>query len=265
METNYINFATANASKCPMMLGTIDYLQNFLGKPHPSLESVGHKGSICPFTPQVLKNGTVSFAREIIDIQALQAGEKIKKSLLETHMPAFFNEIEPGIQEDKRKLACLLVIISGLSSADECNKFVSMVQKDLQPLFIQQGLLLSELHPFSNVPSARNPEFFTSRPPFPLFFIRRVIPNDVPYLLRKDRYSDEIYGKILFSLKRDLGIETVVAEMKRLNKEVDLTLLPKCRLEGGICDCGVVAKVQGFGFPWDGSTVKCKENGLTHL
>lgn len=265
MNSAYITLNEASASKCPMLFGTVNYLKNFLGKPHPSLESAGHKGSVCPFTPQVLKSETVSFARETINVNDPDAIEKIKWSL-ESYKFGFFNVVEARLEKSKQKLACLLIVIQGLNSADECNKFVSLVQKDLQPSFVEVGLLLSELHPYNQVPSVRNSEFFASQPPFPIFFIRRVIPNDIPYLLRKDRYNNEVYKKILMSLKRNFGVELIIAEMKRLGKEIDLTIKPTCRFKGGSCDCRTISSLQGFGFiAWNDIYRQCDEDNKLHF
>ncbi len=247
MNSHYTNLQDAKTSRCPMLSGTIDYLENFLGQNHPKLEDVGHKGNVCPFTQKVLANNTVHFLREAIDPKNPEAITEIKKSLLETHRPNFFNVVEKAVEESKRKLACLLIIIHGLQTADECNTFISNVQKDLQPDFVQKGLLLSELHPYSSTPSARNEDFFPSRPPFPLFFIRRIIPNDIPYLLRKDRYSDEIYTKILSGLLEDFDLDVIKHEMHRLGKEVDLTLLPKPKNDN---DDEFYPGLYDWFFPW---------------
>ena len=123
MYFNYLTLDEASVSGCPMMLGTIDYLQNFLAKPHASLEVVGHKGTVCPFTSQVLKNETVSFAREIVDVSNPDAILKIKKSLLDSHLKGFFNIIEPQVEEKNKKLACLLVVVYGLCSARITTRF----------------------------------------------------------------------------------------------------------------------------------------------
>lgn len=218
---NYINLADAQASKCPLIGGTVNYLENFLGKTHPELEKVGHMGTVCPFTPSVLKNGTVSFAREIISTTDPEAISNLRKLLIESHLQNFLTLIEPSVSEEKRKLACLLIVMYGLNTEEECTTYVSNLQKEIQPEFVQAGLLLSELHPYSPVPSVRNSEFFPSRPPFPIFFIRRLIANDIPYLLRRDRYDETTYQKIFSALKRDFTLEVIEKEMARLDKKLE--------------------------------------------
>lgn len=255
----YISLKNAIASGCPALAGTIDYLKNFLGAPHPNLEKVGHKGTICPFTAKVLENEAVTFAREAVDINDLAAEEKVEHSLIKNYLPNFLNVIEQSVEEKNRKFACLIVIVHGPNTPDECNKFVSLRQKNVQQEFVQAGLLLSELHPHSPVPSVRNSEFFPSRPPFPIFFIRRLIPNDIPYLLRRDRYNDLIYLKILNSLKRDFGMEVIEREMKRLGKILEI---PKLCLFPN-CSCPVESNgLVGFGLlSFEQTIYKCKEDG----
>ncbi len=210
---NYIDLQSARSSNCPLLRGTLEYLESFLSKPHSILSDAGYFGTVCPFTSKVLEHETVCFTNEIIDVSDRNAIVKIKDSLLEDHLRHFIDVWEPS----KQKLACLLVMVFGPQSAEDCNTFISKVQKDLQPRFVERGILLSELHPHSQVPSVRCPVFFPSRPPFPLFFVRRIIPNDIPYLLRKDRYDEETYNKIARSLNRDFGKSAIEKEMKRLN------------------------------------------------
>jgi len=216
----YYSLDAAKESGCPVLAGTINYLEKFLSQPHFKLQEVGHNGSVCPFTRNVLINKTVYFAREMVNMFDKNASDTIRQSLNKLHMQTFLTIDTSLVGESIRKLACLIVLVHGPESAEECNRYVSIVQKEVQPDFVAKGLLLSELHPYSHVPSARNPNFFPSRPPFPIFFIRRIIPNDIPYLLRKDRYDDLTYKKILDSLLRDFGKGVIIKEMVRLGKEV---------------------------------------------
>lgn len=218
-RNTYYSLDAAKLSGCPMFSGTINYLEEFLGKPHPDLEKVGHKGSVCPFTPKVLENKTVHFVREIVDVKVgEEARTYLKFQLIRNHMQTFL-AIEKASENVARKLACLVIVVFGPETLEECMYYVSEAQKQVQPLFVEFGLLLSELHPHSPVPSARNNEFFPSRPPFPIFFIRRLIANDIPYILRRDRYDEVTYSAMYDSLLRDFGAETINKEMERLGKK----------------------------------------------
>lgn len=229
----YFTLTEALHSGCPFLTQTTDYLENFLGKPHEKLQELGHAGSVCPFTPKVLNNETVVFGHE--HILPSTVTEEIEAALLNAHLPYFLNHIVPNTPESTRNLACLLVVISGLTTEEECTRYVSLVQKKLQPRFVEKGLLLSELHPFSKVPSVRNEHFFPSQSPFPLFFIRKLIPNDIPYILRTDRYDDQTYRELFKNIHSIFGQATVKKEMDRLGKEI---ILPKCRgLKTGNCSC----------------------------
>lgn len=262
---DYVNLQSAQGSGCPLLKGTIGYLENFLGKPHEKLAEKGHHGTVCPFTPRVLKNGTVYFARETVNPSDTDVEAKIKEFLVNRHLPNFFDIVEAQVAQDQKRLACLLIVIHGLNSAENCQRFVSNTQKKLQPDFVKAGLLLSELHPHNLVPSVRNPELLASRPPFPIFFIRRIIPNDIPYLLRKDRYNDETYGKILFRLHLDFGPDVINQEMKRLGKEADFSLLPRCRLLGMKCDCKEDFVHNEFGMMlWDKMAIHCSMTEKIH-
>jgi hypothetical protein len=246
MET-YNSLEKAKKSGVKSLLGTINYLEDFLAKPHPSLISAGHLGSVCPFTPTVLRMDTISFVHAVLEENEFDKASYFRNIVLPLSLCLFYRR-EEGMACANKKTACTLVVLDGISTEDECNLYISQIQKEEQPNFVEKGLLLSELHPFSKVPSVRSNVFFPSRTPYPIFFIRRIIPNDIPYLLRKDRYEEDTYNKILFSLKRDFGIGVITREMTRLCKEVDWSGLLKCRFRGGACECKTDSKIQGFGF-----------------
>lgn len=213
-SSSYIALDIAKQSWCPYLWWIVWYLENFLWETHQALEEKGHKWTVCPFTPKVLKWQTVYFAKETIDTTSGNT-QKIEQNLIEKHIP-WFLELEANTPEEKRKLACLLITAHGPKTPEECNLYISQTQKNIQPMFVSEGLLLSELHPHSTVPSVRNAEFFPSRTPVPIFFVRRIIGNDIPYLIRKDRYDEQIYTKILQSLEKQFGIDRIHQEMDRL-------------------------------------------------
>ncbi len=258
MEKKYFTFNQAQTSECPFLNQTTVYLQEFLGKPHEKLQEKGHNSSVCPFTPKVLNYQTVVFGHEHINTIVNTSNESIRTALIAEHMPHFLNSVISQTQQEVRHLACLLIVVSGLETEQECNTYVSMVQKELQPEFVKNGLLLSELHPFSPVPSVRNSDFFPSRSPFPLFFIRKLIPNDIPYILRTDRYDEETYRNLFYSIHSNFGVETVEKEMARLQKEI---VLPKCQaMRNGVCPCSEksFSEILWYGFfPFQESCYTC--------
>lgn len=262
MEKKYFTLNQAQTSGCPFLNKTVAYLQEFLGKPHEKLEEKGHKGSVCPFTPKVLSHHTVVFGHEHVNPIVTTSDELIRTALITEHMPHFLNNVVPQTQQEFQPLACLLVVVSGLETEQQCNRYVSMVQKELQPEFVKNGLLLSELHPFSPVPSVRDNDFFPSRSPFPLFFIRKLIPNDIPYILRTDRYDEETYRELFRSIHTIFGAETVEKEMARLQKEV---VLPHCSaMRNGTCPCSERSfnEILWYGFfPFQESCYTCACTG----
>ncbi len=215
----YYSLTEARNNGSSSIVAIAKWLEEFLGQPHAALQAKGYHGSVCPFTPRVLAHETVSIAALPINPAAKSFTGLLEKIVVSSASDFF--KTEAVIPENIRHLACLLLIVEGIETSKEmCELFVSKIQKKLQPEFVGMGLLLSELHPHSDVPSVRAANFFPSRPPFPLFFIRRLIAADIPYLLRRDRYDQTTYDKIFSGVRLHFSDDAIRSEMKRLGKKV---------------------------------------------
>lgn len=163
-------------------------------------------------------NGTVSFCLSPSNPDDQQATEIISANLREAHIPAFHKRLEPNVPEAYRHLACLVIVYDGPTTAADCDCLVSQTQKAMQPVCVASGLLLSELHPHSQVASARNSALFPSQPPVPIHFLRRLIPFDIPYILRNDRYDQATFDLMLSALLSIFNRGVVLRQMERLGK-----------------------------------------------
>lgn len=214
MKTPYLDLPEAEATQDPAMLGVIHYLKGFLAQPNPALEGVGRTGNVCPFTGMALASNAIRFGRENVEVTDPKSRETLKRVLMEEHLGRFFSEVEATVAD--KRFASLLVLADGPQSADDCEQFVSTVQKELQPDFVESRLLMSELHPHNKVPSLYSPSFFPSGAvPHPIFFIRRLIERDIPFLARSDRYPPQTVERVRAALVEQFGEETVESALRK--------------------------------------------------
>ncbi len=215
MNTSYLDLPSARATENPAMLGVINYLDTFLAQPHPALQAVGRPGNVCPFTRMALETNSIRFGRQDVDVASAESLANLKSVLQEIRLGKFFTDVEQIVAD--RRLASLLILVDGPQSPGDCHIAVSAVQKDLQPDFVESRLLMSELHPHNRVPSLHSPDFFPSGAvPHPIFFIRKIISKDIPFLAREDRYPPETVARVRGSLVEQFG-EDVVREAMRKN------------------------------------------------
>lgn len=206
--TPYLDVPAARESGDPALTGVMNYLSNFLAQPNPALQAVGRPGNVCPFTQMALDKNAIRFGREAVDPTASGSRNRLKQVLLDEHLGRFFTEVEGQVADSR--FASLLVLVDGLQSPQECDDYVSTVQKEVQPDFAEKRLLMSELHPHNTVPSLYNANFFPSGAvPHPIFFIRRIIERDIPFLARPDRYSPETVRRVRTALEEQFGKATV--------------------------------------------------------
>ena len=202
-----------------------NFLENFLAKPHEELLKQWINGNVCPFTKAVLKESTVLFTREHIDTSNTNATRLLKESLINQHIPIFLDRILSQLSKNSQKLACIVIHLDWVSSQEECNTFVTLPQKEMQPDFVMHWLLLSELHPHNTTSSARNDSFFpSSQTPYPIYFIRKLIStpwkkghSDIPYIVRLDRYDKETCDRMYDKLVEIFWIEEVETRLREYN------------------------------------------------
>ncbi|WP_366829775.1 DUF6875 domain-containing protein [Nostoc sp. NMS2] len=157
----------------PYLLETIEWVKNFLARPHPNL---GRTGVVCPFVPYSLKSNSIHLA--VIRTKYLypEQLEEIVGSYRDIFLKMEVKEQELAINK------AFLLIFPDVHIEDAC-KLIDSVQQKLKPLFVESGLMIGEFHKRNETPGLHNPHFRPLRSPIPLLAIRFMVEADLPFLL----------------------------------------------------------------------------------
>jgi len=182
-----ISQVLATQSADSPLVEIVDWVKNFLGKPHPE---VGRKGPVCPFVP-------VSVELDSIWMTMVEGATPSFESISEiiTSYSDVFLNTEPKSGPEAINKA-IMVVFPNLG--EEGAAIVDEVQFKLKRLFVEKGLMLGEFHAFNEGEGLRNPEFRPLRSPIPMLVIRQMVDSDLPFLLR-DMYSADDRASFLRS------------------------------------------------------------------
>jgi hypothetical protein len=156
----------------PYLIEIMEWLKNFLGRPHPNL---GRTGAVCPFVPFSLKSNSIHLA--VIHTKDLypEQLEEIVRGYRD-----IFLEMEVKEQELAINKAFLLIFPD--VHIEDASKVIDSVQQKLKPLFVESGLMIGEFHKRNESPGLHNPNFRPLRSPIPLLAIRFMVEADLPFL-----------------------------------------------------------------------------------
>lgn len=196
---------------------TLDWVENFLGKPHDEL---GRKGPVCPFVPTSLALNHIWFA----EIKDEAVGFQSICNII-TKFREVFLSTEPRNQPAAMNKA-LLVVFPHITEKGAA--LVDKVQAKLKDDFVDKGLMLGEFHPTNNSSGLRNPEFRPLRSPIPMLAIRHMVDSDLPFLIKESypptlrRLYIKAYLKNLYQSlsppKFDEALESLVQVEIQLNR-----------------------------------------------
>jgi hypothetical protein len=156
----------------PYLIEIMDWVKNFLGRPHPNL---GRPGVVCPFVPHSLKSNSIRLAViRTKDLYPEQLEEIVGR------YRDIFLEMEVKEQELAINRAFLLIFPD--IHIEDAPKLVDSVQQKLKPLFVESGLMIGEFHKRNESPGLHNPNFRPLRSPIPLLAIRFMVEADLPFL-----------------------------------------------------------------------------------
>ncbi|MEH2411977.1 DUF6875 domain-containing protein [Nostoc sp.] len=156
----------------PYLIETIDWVKNFLGRPHPNL---GRPGAVCPFVPYSLKSNSIRLA-------VIRAKDLYPKQVED--IVGGYRDIFLGTELKEQELAinrAFLLIFPDIH-IEEASKLIDSVQQKLKPLFVESGLMIGEFHKRNQSPGLHNPDFRPLRSPIPLLAIRFMVEADLPFL-----------------------------------------------------------------------------------
>jgi hypothetical protein len=175
LENNLFSSSQVDGNKTaqPSLALIVDWVRNFLSKPHAEL---GRTGPVCPFTPQALNLDTI-WLTEIADPNPDQ--ERIAQ-IIGNYRDVFL-QLEPKNGPSAINKAILIVFPflgeSGATLIDE-------VQASLKKRFVDVGLMLGEFHLANESPGLRNEKFRPLRSPIPMLAIRHMVESDLPFMRR---------------------------------------------------------------------------------
>lgn len=152
---------------------TMNFLRGFVGRSHPHL---GRSGNVCPFTEAALMKDLIRFQTYSGPLDK----ESIKATIVQ--LCDYFLELSPTSGPDKVSKAAILIFAT-MERAHY--PLIDEVFCELLSGFISQGLIVGQLHPGSEGPGIRNPDFRPLRSPVPMVVIRHLSPHDVIFKAHK--------------------------------------------------------------------------------
>jgi hypothetical protein len=156
----------------PYLIEIMEWVKNFLGRPHPNL---GRPGAVCPFVPLSLKSNSIRLAvirtKNLYPEQLEEVVGRYRDIFLEIDVK------ERGLVMNK----AFLLIFPDVHTED-APKEIDSIQQKLKPLFVESGLMIGEFHKRNETPGLHNPKFRPLRSPIPLLAIRFMVEADLPFL-----------------------------------------------------------------------------------
>ncbi|MDZ8105077.1 MAG: hypothetical protein RM338_05555 [Nostoc sp. DedQUE12a] len=156
----------------PYFIQILDWVKNFLGRPHPHL---GRPGAVCPFVPHSLRSNNIRLA--VIRTKDLYP-EQIE-NIVKRYQNIF---LEMDVKEQELKLSKAFLLIFPDIHIEDASKSIDSIQQKLKPLFVEAGLMIGEFHKRNQSPGLHNPDFRPLRSPVPLLAIRFMVEADLPFL-----------------------------------------------------------------------------------
>ncbi|MDF5711699.1 MAG: hypothetical protein PUP90_29475 [Nostoc sp. S4] len=156
----------------PYFIQILEWVKNFLGRPHPHL---GRPGVVCPFVPHALKSNSIRLA--VIHTKDLYP-EQVENIV--RHYRDIFLKME--VKEQELTISKAFLLIFPDIHIDEASELIDSVQQKLKPLFVESGLMLGEFHKRNESSGLHNPNFRPLRSPIPLLAIRFMVEADLPFM-----------------------------------------------------------------------------------
>jgi hypothetical protein len=116
----------------PYLIEIMEWVKNFLAKPHPDL---GRNGPVCPFVPQSIKLNSIQMA--VIRAKNLEP-QKIE-DIVKNYRDIFL-QMEPRDRKAGINKAFLLIFPD--LDPDQASTLIDGVQKKLKPFFVEEGLMI---------------------------------------------------------------------------------------------------------------------------
>lgn len=157
----------------PQLRTILDWARQYLTRPH---ESLGRKGSVCPFVQ-------ASLDRRKFYLTVFPGRPADPADVAAAMLPYrdWFLELAPRGQ-GMAQLTTILVLFPDLRPED-VDQVIDGSQESLKSDYVDQGLMIGEFH--DGPPDKGglwNPDFRPLRSPVPLLAIRHMVPTDFAFL-----------------------------------------------------------------------------------
>ncbi|WP_436494701.1 DUF6875 domain-containing protein [Actinokineospora sp. HUAS TT18] len=161
------------APYAPQLRTILDWARVYLTRPH---ESLGRKGSVCPFVQASIDRR--KFYLAVFPGRPRDLGD-VATALLPYR--DWFLDLAPRAQAGSQ-LATILVLFPDLLP-DDIDLVIDGSQETLKTDYVERGLMIGEFH--DGPPDKGglwNPDFRPLNSPVPLLAIRHMVPTDFPFL-----------------------------------------------------------------------------------
>jgi hypothetical protein len=157
-----------------------EYIEGFLGVPRaeqgrPERSAFPVGAHVCPFVRGSLEHGLTS----VIQLAGVTNIERVTLSVRDALDG--FPTLEPT--QGKKTADKVILLIYPDIPPDQARKIIDVVQATEKPSFVAQGMMIGQFHPFSDEPGVYNAAFRPLRSPFPMIAIRKIVPEDHPFLI----------------------------------------------------------------------------------
>ncbi|MGA8165596.1 MAG: DUF6875 domain-containing protein [Waddliaceae bacterium] len=164
--------AMSKITDYPFYKTAMDWLEQFISKPHPDL---GREGIVCPFVP-------ISIRKDLVTFGVMRTQKNSQEEAVEKMLPLIrlFLDLEPS--SGANKLLKSLIIFFPDVRSDEAYDFIDVGHSILKRSFVDHGLMIGEFHSLSRQLGYHNKNFYPMVSPMPAFVIRHMSAHDIKFL-----------------------------------------------------------------------------------
>lgn len=149
------------------------WMSSYLTRPHAQ---INRAGAVCPFVEPAL-------AMDAVRIRAISSvGPRPERYVAEATRRALRTFPPSDLLDHKKALRALVLVFPDLMDRGHV---IDRVHAEVKDGAVRRGLMVGQLHPECDEPSARNPTFPVNRSPVPLLAVRHMAVHDILFL--KDR------------------------------------------------------------------------------
>ena len=157
-------------SQAALVAEAFDWVQQYLGCPHPEL---GRDGPVCPFAQPAIEADQLA-----VTLSEDDGESRVRLRGVLLRLAATFSA---RLREETQSMYASLVVVFPRLGAERFD-LLDDLQGELKTSLMCSGIMVTSLHPRSEKPALRNPEFHVLRAPFAGFAFRRMDVRDIVFL-----------------------------------------------------------------------------------